>query len=397
MQSNKISEIKPVDTDQKQLQLAFAAFNEASEQLSGVYQQLQHQVTQLTHELVLVNGELHKQLMEKEDLSRRLSFLLNALPGGVLALNVHEVIEQVNPAAAAILGIPLLGLTWQQIIQERLLPTTVTNEWYVGEQKEIDQRRRIRVESSAPDSMGRRILLVNDITDAYTVQEKIRRNQRLTAMGEMAANLAHQLRPPLATALLYANHLRSDALTIEERQKFATKTIERLHHLEHLTKDMLRFVKGETTQLENILISDLLMELQQVIEPQLKPLNLRLIVRDLSKTEHLMTDRQALCGAMINLLENAMQVSSPGDRIILTGSVDTDSIVLSVRDDGPGVDVALQERLFEPFFTTRSEGTGLGLAIVRGVIQSMGGTVQIHSLPQSGSEFVVRLPRNKGD
>lgn len=396
MQTNKIIEVKTVSVDQEQLQLAFAAFNEASEQLSGVYQELQHQVAQLTRELALANGELHRQLIAKEDLSRQLSFLLNALPGGVLALNADECIEQVNPAALAIFGEPLLGLSWHQVIEERLSSTTVTNEWYFKAAKTMKQRR-IRVESSAADSTGRRILLVNDITEAYAIQEQIRRNQRLTAMGEMAANLAHQIRTPLSTALLYANHLGSDALTPSERQKFATKTIERLHHLEHLTKDMLRFVKGETTQLENVIISDLLAELRQVIEPQMIPLNLQLIVRDHSQAESLMTNHQALCGAMINLLENAMQASSPGGRIILTGRVAAESIILSVHDEGPGIDVALQERLFEPFFTTRSEGTGLGLAIVRGVIQSMGGSVQINSLPDTGSEFVIRLPRNKGD
>lgn len=389
-------EVKTVSADQEQLQLAFAAFNEASEQLSGVYQELQHQVSQLTRELALANGELHRQLIAKEDLSKQLSFLLNALPGGVLALNADECIEQVNPAALAIFGEPLLGLTWYQVIEERLSSTTVTNEWYFKAAKTMKQRR-IRVESSAADSTGRRILLVNDITEAYATQEQIRRNQRLTAMGEMAANLAHQIRTPLSTALLYANHLGSDALTPGDRQKFATKTIERLHHLEHLTKDMLRFVKGETTQLENVVISDLLAELRQVMEPQVIPLNLRLIVRDHSQAESLMTNHQALCGAMISLLENAMQASSPGGQIILTGSVEAESIILSVHDDGPGIDTALQERLFEPFFTTRSEGTGLGLAIVRGVIQSMGGSVQINSLPDFGSEFVIRLPRNKGD
>lgn len=396
MQTNKIIEIKAVSAGQEQLQLAFAAFNEASEQLSGVYQELQHQVAQLTRELASANGELRKQLVAKEDLSKQLSFLLNALPGGVLALNADECIEQVNPAALTIFGEPLLGLTWYQVIEERLSSTTVTNEWYLKATKAVKQCR-IRVESSAVDSTGRRILLVNDITEAYAIQEQIRRNQRLTAMGEMAANLAHQIRTPLSTALLYANHLGSDALTPSERQKFATKTIERLHHLEHLTKDMLRFVKGETTQLENVVISDLLAELRQVIEPQMIPLNLQLIVRDHSQAENLMTNHQALCGAMINLLENAMQASSPGGRIILTGSVEAESIILSVHDDGPGIDAALQERLFEPFFTTRSEGTGLGLAIVRGVIQSMGGSVQINSLPDSGSEFVIHLPRNKGD
>ncbi len=392
----KTIEVKSLPVDQEQLQLAFVAFNEASEQLSGVYQKLQHQVAQLTRELALANGELHKQLIAKEDLSQQLSFLLNALPGGVLALNTQGCIEQVNPAALTLLGKPLIGLTWDQVIQERLLPASMINEWHVKSQQTTEQRR-IRVESSAMDSTGKQILLVNDITEAYEIQEKIRRNQRLTSMGEMAANLAHQLRTPLATALLYANHLGSDALTSEDRQKFATKTIERLHHLEQLTKDMLRFVKGETTKLEKIVISDLLVELQQVIEPQMLSRKLHLIVYDDSRTESLMTNHQALCGAMINLLENAMQASTPGGRIVLTGRIEKENIVLSVHDDGPGIDIALQERLFEPFFTTRSEGTGLGLAIVRGVIQSMGGNVQINSLPDRGSEFVIRLPRTKGD
>ncbi len=396
MQSNKDLEIKSVPVDQVQLQLAFAAFNEASEQLSGVYQELQHKVTQLTGELAIANGELHRQLIAKENLSQQLSLLLNALPGGVIALNGHECIEQVNPAAIAILGGPLLGLTWHQVIQERLLPTAIINEWHTKPHETAEQRR-IRIESNATDSNGRRILLINDITEAYALQDKIRRNQRLTSMGEMAANLAHQLRTPLSTALLYANHLGSDALTPVERQKFATKAIERMHYLEHLINDMLRFVKGEITQLEDVRISHLLAELQQVIEPQMIQHGLQLIVHDLSETESLMTDRQALCGALINLLENAMQASFPGDQIILKSGVEEENIVLSVHDDGPGIDTALQERLFEPFFTTRSEGTGLGLAIVRGVIQSMGGSVQINSSPDAGTEFVIRLPRSKGD
>lgn len=396
MQTENVSEIKPAPADQEQLKLAFAAFNAASEQLSGVYQDLQHQVAQLTRELALANGELHKQLIAKENLSQQLSLLLNALPGGVIALDAQECIEQVNPAAIAILGESLVGGDWRQVTQERLSPTAIVNEWLVKLQQTA-QPRRIRIESSATDAAGRRILLVNDITEAYAIQEQIRRNQRLTSMGEMAANLAHQLRTPLSTALLYANHLGGDALTPVERRKFATKTIERLHHLEHLTKDMLRFVKGEARRRERVVISDLLAELHQVIEPQITQQDLQFIVQDQSMAQALITDRQALCGAMINLLENAMQASATGGKIILASRLEGKNIILSVHDNGSGIEAALQERLFEPFFTTRAEGTGLGLAIVRGVIESMGGNVTIHSAPGEGTEFMIRLPRNRGD
>jgi len=385
-----------VTSDQQQLQIAFAAFNEASQQLSGVYQELLHQVEQLTHELALANGELRKQFIEKENLSKQLSFLLNALPGGVIALNAEGTVEQVNPAAQQILGDPLLDLQWQDIVLQRLKPTKVINEWYL-QPDETKQRLRIRIQSSSTDSESKQILLINDITESYAIQEKIRRNQRLTAMGEMAANLAHQLRTPLATALLYATHLGNDALTPDDRKKFASKTVERLHRLEQLTKDMLRFVKGETIKLEKFPINHLLSELQQVIEPQLSQRHLKLIVHDHSEGECLTSDYQALFGAMISLLENAMQVSTAGDSIILSGNLEKEALILSVRDHGPGIDSALQDRLFEPFYTTRQEGTGLGLAIVRGVIQSMNGTVHINSLPNEGSEFVVTIPRIQKD
>lgn len=383
-------------TDQQQLQIAFAAFNEASEQLSGVYQELQHQVAQLTHELALANGELRKQLLEKENISNQLSFLLNALPGGVIALNAQGSVEQVNPAALQILGEPLLYLQWQDIIAQRLKPTKVINEWYL-QQNEAKEQLRIRIQSSLMDCENRQILLLNDITESYAIQEKIRRNQRLTAMGEMAANLAHQLRTPLATALLYATHLGNDNLAPDVRKSFADKTVERLHRLEQLTKDMLRFVKGETTQLERFSISYLLSELQQVIEPQLTLRHMHLIIHDHSKGEYLVADYQALFGAMISLLENAMQVSNSDELITLTSSLKKDMLVLSVRDHGPGIDDAAQNRIFEPFYTTRQEGTGLGLAIVRGVIQSMNGMVCVNSPSDTGSEFVVTIPRTQQD
>ena len=381
-------------TDHEQLRHAFAIFNETSEQLSGAYKELQAQVTQLTKELAVANGELHRQLVAKEDLSQRLTLLLTALPAGVVALDATDCVEQVNPAAISILGGPLMGLPWMGVLDERLSQTTVTCEWTLKQVNAVCPRR-VRIESNTCDSTGRRILLVHDITEAYEMQEQVRRNQRLTSMGEMAANLAHQLRTPLSTALLYATHLGHESLAADERQQFAAKTTERLHHLEHLINDMLRFVKGETAQLEEVVMSDLLAEMKQVIEPQMARYNLQFTVHDRSEGVTLMVDNKALCGALTNLLENAMQFSCVGDFVVFTCDVDDNAVMLTVSDDGPGIDMEIQERMFEPFYTTRSEGTGLGLAIVRGVIQSMGGSVQVNSLPNAGCEFVIRLPRKK--
>lgn len=385
----------PSPADYEHLQQAFAIFSHASEQLSDAYQELQGQVAQLTQELALANGELRCQLAEKEALSQRLGALLATLPGGVVALDAGGRVEEVNPAAVAMLGEPLLSLPWPEVAARKLLPTGDQDEWNLRIAGS-SQMCRARIEKSPVDSAGRQILLIHDITAAHEMQEHLRRNQRLSAMGEMAAGLAHQLRTPLATALLYTAHLANPALAGDERQAFAEKSLERLRHLEYLIRDMLLFVKGETAEMEEVVICSLLQELLQVIEPHMAQGGLQLQMIDECAGASLMANRKALFGALVSLLENAMQASPAGGRITLRCAASNDAVTLTVTDEGSGIENEIQERLFEPFFTTRAEGTGLGLAIVRGVTQSLGGTVQVQSMPGAGSEFILRLPRKTG-
>ncbi len=277
-------------------------------------------------------------------------------------------------------------------MHERLQPTGVAGEWHAGK-SDVSGSRRVYIESSTSKMTEECILLIHDMTEAYIMQEQNRRNQRLAAMGEMAAGLAHQLRTPLSAALLYAGHLSGETLTAAERNSFAVKTVERLHHLEHLIRNMLQFVKGEPVPAGTVELSALLRKLERTMASQMQRRHLRFMVQDDSRGSSLNVDREALCSVMTNLLENAMQVSPAGSLITLTGEITADEARLTVTDEGPGIDPILHERLFEPFFTTRTDGTGLGLAIVHNVIRSMQGEIQLDSAPGAGSRFTVRLPR----
>jgi two-component system sensor histidine kinase FlrB len=106
----------------------------------------------------------------------------------------------------------------------------------------------------------------------------------------------------------------------------------------------------------------------------------------------LRANRRALCGALLSLLENAVQACAPCGRIGLAAIAVESEVVFYVTDSGAGIAPEAQARLFEPFFTTRSGGTGLGLAIVRAVAEAHGGSVDARSTPGAGSEFVLRLP-----
>jgi len=396
MKTEKTVSIQPMDNvslavDQQQLRAAFAQFSQASAQLSGVYQALQQQVHQLTQELALANGELQRELIAKEALSQKLSQLLTALPAGVVTLDREDHIEQVNPAALRLLGEPLLGCSWQRIEQERLRPAGVVGEWHFA--SEITRMRRVYIESSTSAINQTRILLIHDISEAHAMREQNRRNQRLAAMGELAAGLAHQLRTPLSTALLYAEHLTNDTLSIQSRQRFAVKTQERLQQLEQLICNMLQFVKGESIPTHEVRLSTLLNELQLMMAPQLQRADVRLTVNDNSNGVCLDANQDSLCSVLSSLLENALQASAAGNRITLDCEVTEDRVMLTVEDEGPGIEPAVVERLFDPFFTTRSEGTGLGLAIAHDVVRSMRGEIRVASVPGAGSRFTVCLPR----
>lgn len=366
-------------------------FNQVSEQLTTAYAELQVKVEQLTQELAVANGELRRQYEEKEALSQRLAHLLSALPGGVVVLDVAGSVEEANPAALRLLGAPVDGERWGSVAERTLSPTPVPGEWVLK-----NSERRISISASARESGNGEILLLQDVTDAYMMEAQLQRHKRLSAMGEMAAALAHQLRTPLAAALLYTSHLASDDLAAEDRMRFSDKALGRLRHLENLIKDMLVFVRGGRSAQETITVASLLGEVQQVMEPQMAEHEVHFEVRDASAGASLLGSREALAGALNNLLANAMQACKAHGRVSLCAEAAADGwVIFRVTDTGRGIPQAVQERLFEPFFTTRTEGTGLGLAIVREVTQIHGGEVTLKSTENEGSEFCLRFPMIK--
>jgi len=380
--------------DPRELEQAFSLFNLASEQLAGAYAELQQRVASLTGELAVANGELKRQFLEKEALSERLGGLLDALPAGVVVLDGEGRVAQANPAAQEILGPSLLGEAWSRLRSGRLRATSTPDEW---ETAGPAAGKRVSISARALPAFGGELLLVHDVTQAHAMQLELARHQRLSAMGEVAARLAHQLRTPLATALLYASHLGRPALGDADRLRFSDKVLDRLRHLEHLIQDMLLFVRGEVAGKEARPASELVADLAQLIEPQMAARGLSFAVEDRAGGACVLCSRDALGSALMSLLENAMQICRPGDRVTLGVSREGERVRFWVRDSGPGIEPAHLERVFDPFFTTRTDGTGLGLAIVRGVAEAHGGEADVKSALGEGSEFMISLPLAKMD
>lgn len=386
MPADQANPAKPLADDKTaELQRAFAMFNQVSAELTQAYEALQGQVASLTEELTVANGELRRQYQEKEALSERLSSLLDALPAGVILLDALAVVAAVNPAAIALFGADIVGRHWGDVARDHLEPTLTVGEWLCGS-------RRLSIAESALPSAGGKILLVHDISAAHRMKTELERSQRLAAMGEMAASLAHQLRTPLAAALLYTANLGQPGVADEARARFSDKATAQLRRLERLIQDVLLFARGESIGRDVIDASDLLAEAAQTVEPLMREHGLTFAIDDDCQRAIIVGSRKALSGALVNLLENAMQATPAGGKICLTGKRSGDLLALGVRDSGPGISRENQARIFEPFFTTKGQGTGLGLAIALGVARAHGGSIELLSEPGAGAEFILALP-----
>lgn len=237
--------------------------------------------------------------------------------------------------------------------------------------------------------------LTSELADA---NGELARRERLSALGEMAAQVAHQLRTPLTTAVLYTGHLTRPQLSDTDRIRFADKTLSRLRYLERLIQDMLLFVKGARLSPEPFFIGPLLDELEQIMSPQAVAKGVTFAIAGKEPDLALSGDRQAISGALINLLENALQACGVSGQVRMAiAGQGSPFASFCVEDTGEGIPEAARDRLFQPFFTTRGEGCGLGLAIVRQVAEAHGGWVEWAAREEGGSRFTLFLPFAGGE
>ncbi|MDR1162221.1 MAG: HAMP domain-containing histidine kinase [Candidatus Accumulibacter sp.] len=384
-------QIAPPDPKARELQRAFDLFNQRSQELTLAYEALQARAESLTKQLAIANGELRRQYEEKEALSKRLASLLSALPAGVVVVESDGVVGEANPAARRMLGEALVGNAWSSV-QSTLKPTETPEEWCLG-------KCRVAIAESPLDASGTsggNLLLIHDVTAAHELKATVERKQRLAAMGEMAASLAHQLRTPLAAALLYSSNLSQPGLSDAARARFSGKAAEQLKRLERLIQDVLLFARGESIGRDRIPVSDLLAETARTVEPLCREKGVAFSLRAPTDRTIIIGSRKALGGALLNLLENALQAcearGAGAGEVDLSAEVAGGCVRIGVRDTGAGIGAQMQARIFEPFFTTRSQGTGLGLAIALGVVRAHSGTIDVHSTVGEGAEFVVWLP-----
>jgi two-component system sensor histidine kinase FlrB len=369
------------------LEQAFALFNQVSTQLNQSYSMLEARVSELKGELAVVGAQRMAELNEKERLANRLQNLLDLLPGGVVVIDDQGLVREANPAARELLGEPLLGQLWRQVIARSFAPRKDD-----GHEVSLRDGRRLSIATRSLDAEPGQLVLLNDLTETRRLQDQLARHERLSALGRMVASLAHQIRTPLSAAMLYASHLADGErdLAPETRQRFAGSLKERLHELEHQVRDMLVFARGELPLTDRLTPKGLFQALQQAAQAHVQGHAVRWQCD--SHLGELLCNRDTLVGALLNLIENALQASESPARLKVHLFRRQHSLHLCISDAGTGIQPELLGRLGEPFLTTKATGTGLGLAVVKAVVRAHQGSFQLRSKVGRGTCVSVVLP-----
>ncbi len=375
-------------SDKHQLAAAFEYFSQISQQLSDSYQALQQQVADLNAELSRAEARHEHEVAAKERVAGRLEGLLNTLPVGVVLLDVRGRVQDCNPAAIEFLGEPLLNERWLDIIARAFAPRMDD-----GHEVSLRDGRRVSISTRSLEVEPGQLIVLTDMTETRALQERLSHHQRLSALGKMVASLAHQIRTPLSAAMLYGEHLLQPDLAPPQQQRFAGKLMSRLNHLEQQVRDMLIFARTELPLADRTTASELLSAVAFAMEAPLESSGSTVEIINRAPDSRLQCNQDALVGAILNLVNNAIQAVAEGAILALELVCENDDyLAIRLRDHGPGFDAAIGAKVMEPFFTTKSHGTGLGLAVVQAVIRAHQGEMKIQSWPGEGTQVTLLLP-----
>lgn len=241
------------------------------------------------------------------------------------------------------------------------------------------------------------LFILRDITDIKQLQAEAQRNDRLSALGNLAAGVAHEIRNPLSTVKGVATYLAKRMQPGGREHEAASTMIKEVDRLDRVVSELLEFARPGTLVTSETNLPDVVNRALRLADADLQAKDITVRIDAAPGFPLVFVNAERLAQALLNLILNSVQAMTPGGALTITlcPHPESNRFSVSVSDTGPGIPASAQALLFTPYFTTKSSGTGLGLAIVHQIIEGHGGNISVKSAPGAGAEFIISLPLKK--
>lgn len=321
-----------------------------------------------------------------------LAEVFDKVPSAIIVLDEQGCVKRANQSASKLLGLDSLEHErWVELVSKVFRPRQDDGH----EISTIDGRR---LQVITMDLQQGQLIQMTDLTQTRALQDKIAHMERLSSLGKMAASLAHQIRTPLSAAMLYAANLGNANLQPMARKRFQEKLMGRLEALEAQVSDILMFARSNEQTVTEIDASILVDQTANNVSAVLAKGDAELETIADTGEMPILGNSTALIGALSNLVANAVEAGASKIILKLTKDDELNTITFSVANNGPVIPEEIKQKIFEPFFTSKSSGTGLGLAVVTAVTKVHQGTLKLESWNSDyATVFSITIPLYSGN
>jgi two-component system sensor histidine kinase HydH len=330
------------------------------------------------------------------------------LPMGLIATDEYGKVAAYNQTAEAILGIPsdtVFAESAAKVLPQELWKLTerLGNSGTVVEEEvecQTASSTGVPLKVSGAVLHGEDegflgyVFIFRDLVEVRRLQQEVERTKRLASLGSLAAGVAHEIRNPLSSVKGFATYFREKLKDSPQDRDTATTMIQEVERLDRVIGQLLEFARPSTLKIKPVRVTDLIRHSLKLIEGDARTKGVEVKADLPANLPQALMDADRMNQVLLNLYLNAIQAMDGGGVLQVTVSRDDSRklTTITVSDNGRGIEAADQERIFDPYFTTKSDGTGLGLAIVHKILDAHGGSIKVRSQKGAGTTVTMTLP-----
>jgi len=353
---------------------------------------------------------LRESLDDLEESRNRYAALYDFAPVGYVTLDHQGCIQEINLTGASLIGMErsqLIGVPMfifiakgdLKLFLEHLRRCRRTNEKVITElslAKKKGAPVQVQLLSVPHQSAGGCVSLyktvITDITERKHYEKELARLDRLNLVGEMAASIGHEVRNPMTTVRGFLQMYRKKGSFLQYKDSFDLM-IDELDRANSIITEFLSLAKNKAVNLKRQNLNTILTNLFPLIQADATVTD-KYISLQLEEIPELLLDEKEIRQLILNLVRNGLEAMSPGGNLAIRTCMDGGEVVLSVQDQGKGIDSDILEKIGTPFFTTKDNGTGLGLAVCYGIAARHKAVIKIETSP-AGTTFLVGFPESR--